>query len=452
MERFIDHLLEARRNPGMNPKVSAFEYIQQHGDNQPVFPGTYTTNSFVSFTAIDKLGINPRSKYQTPFGIYSYPTDYILQQISPQTGDLGTLPFAGKQPYVNIFSIKPTSKIIFASTLKSPEVEKYFKATAEYYASHYPEVQWKLRVDIVERFINDSSNKATFSNWAMGRLWYVTRETSFQLSIDKNRRNHPLIWNKLFRAIGIDGAVDDKGIGIIHTSEPSQAVFFSKAVVDKVTRTPNKWSAESKIQGGEIALATAQVARAKKAFDTMSQKEQLEYVTSHLGGNEWKKGIAPITVKSLTPEFAVALIKAVPTETEWAHKLSTFIFYFTYDSTTNNWRKNNSLLKVGRNKAWVDKFFSLIFNDIIRANEPRANDPGYVLSRLTTVMKFEEKHYLQLLMKLPGIARSIPAEAATESLIRALYKKYGEKVYSMFTSSPAQGNVYKILDNIEAGK
>ena len=36
-----------------------------------------TTNSdktqYISFTAIDKIGINPRSTYDTPVGIYCYP-------------------------------------------------------------------------------------------------------------------------------------------------------------------------------------------------------------------------------------------------------------------------------------------------------------------------------------------------------------------------------------------
>jgi hypothetical protein len=49
------------------------------------------------------------------------------------------------------------------------------------------------------------------------------------------------MWNKLFRAIGIDGAYDP-GIGIIHTSERTQAVFFSSNSITNTKRYYNKYS------------------------------------------------------------------------------------------------------------------------------------------------------------------------------------------------------------------
>lgn len=62
---------------------------------------------YISFTNIDKIGINPKSKYNTPIGIYSYPViDEIYDNIkSKQSFSKGT-PFAGDAKYIWLFSPK----------------------------------------------------------------------------------------------------------------------------------------------------------------------------------------------------------------------------------------------------------------------------------------------------------------------------------------------------------
>ena len=81
----LHELVEARKNPEANPKISINQAVAQAKD-QP--------NTFISFTEIDKLGINPKSKHETPIGIYAYPIKYVAQfhinlyisrQISPLT-------------------------------------------------------------------------------------------------------------------------------------------------------------------------------------------------------------------------------------------------------------------------------------------------------------------------------------------------------------------------------
>jgi hypothetical protein len=69
-------LTEARRNPEQNPKISVNQAIKQR--LQSGERGTPDNPKlFVSFTQLDKLGINPKSKYDTPLGIYAYPADYV---------------------------------------------------------------------------------------------------------------------------------------------------------------------------------------------------------------------------------------------------------------------------------------------------------------------------------------------------------------------------------------
>lgn len=224
---------EARKNPEQNPKVSVNNEIISSYKNAPMLD-IGIKNCFVSFTAIDKLGINPMSSYNTPIGIYSYHAKYILDTVGPESG-MHQLPFAGEQPYANIF--QAAGNIIDLSNVPNATLAAYYKKIADFYAKHSNK-PWKESVDIVEKFINDSDRKAKFSDHEGGRLWYVTMNVSRILSTENTT---PVTWNKLFRYLGIDGAYDP-GIGIIHTSEPNQTVFFSINAIKNNKRVFNKYS------------------------------------------------------------------------------------------------------------------------------------------------------------------------------------------------------------------
>ena len=59
-------LLEARKNPDKNPKESINSAFIRREKETTDFTAGDVRNSFVSMTLIDKLGINPKSKYDTP--------------------------------------------------------------------------------------------------------------------------------------------------------------------------------------------------------------------------------------------------------------------------------------------------------------------------------------------------------------------------------------------------
>jgi len=75
---------------------------------------------YFSMTEINKLGINPQSIYKTPLGIYCYPLteEYKEKLINNE------LPFAGHQPYVQVFSIKPNTKIFDINNYNNLEQDK----------------------------------------------------------------------------------------------------------------------------------------------------------------------------------------------------------------------------------------------------------------------------------------------------------------------------------------
>ena len=84
-------------NPFGDELISSTEFlIKKYGGREDVY---------ISFTELDKLGINPQSRYQTPLGIYTYPLHRILSRVGPENADkarpIGSyVPYAGKNPWV----------------------------------------------------------------------------------------------------------------------------------------------------------------------------------------------------------------------------------------------------------------------------------------------------------------------------------------------------------------
>ena len=231
----ITEIFEARRNPELNPKTPINDYIINAVEStNEMIAGI--KNVFVSFTSIEKLGINPGSEYATPLGIYSYPAEYVVAETGA-TKPMAYLPFAGGSPFVNIFSA--SGEVINLTEMTIAQARELNKKVAQYWASISGK-DWKSSVDDIEEFIVHAQDSATFSDYAGGQFWYVTYRTA-SLMAEKLNTTAPRAWNMLFRKIGIAGCVDT-GVGIIHTSEPTQAVFFSIDSIKNVKRYHNAYS------------------------------------------------------------------------------------------------------------------------------------------------------------------------------------------------------------------
>jgi len=241
--RANEFITEKRKNPKQNPKTSINDIIINAFHNAPSLDNLDEVNCFVSFTSVDKLGINPKSEWDTPIGIYAYPASFVINQTNTDTA-MDYLPFAGDQAFVNIF--QANGNIINLKTLSNQDLVVYYQKIADYFTKN-ANMPWKDAVDIVEHYINQSDRKAKFDSYAGGRLWYVTMKVAQELSTSRSNdqgTNTHIVWNHLFRYIGIDGAYDP-GIGIIHTSERNQAVFFSKDAITNIKRYNNKYSPDS---------------------------------------------------------------------------------------------------------------------------------------------------------------------------------------------------------------
>jgi len=242
-------IIEARKYPELNPKVSINQYIRQAYDAAAQLPNTNLKNLFVSFVAVPKLGINPRSKFNTPLGIYAYPAGYVILRADTDKEMRDSLPYAGNQPYAAVFSAG--GNIIDIRRMFVNDEELYYDKLREF-AKRLPKINFDIYIpdgvakdwsSILELCIKLAPDRAKFKNLPGGRLWYVTYRFSNYYGPNYGQ-NSIVTWNKLFRSIGIDGVVDD-GAGIIHEAEPTQAVFFSLASLRVLGIVDNKYSPET---------------------------------------------------------------------------------------------------------------------------------------------------------------------------------------------------------------
>jgi hypothetical protein len=239
----IKEITEARKNPELNPKESVNKQLKDLYDaTTDTIPGSNIKNLFVSFTDLDKLGINPTSGYNTPIGIYAYPAEYVLKKIGEKQSTQ-LLPFAGDKPWVNIF--RATGNVVDLDTIDSDTVSQYLKTLKDTF------VDKKIPDDEFKHIFKQAGTGATHRTRS-GILWYFTKllaDYVDQQTVDKTKPNTKtgaksasVIWQSILRkTLKIDGMVDD-GEGIIHENEPTQAVFFNPAAIEVVKRIPNKYN------------------------------------------------------------------------------------------------------------------------------------------------------------------------------------------------------------------
>lgn len=270
MLTFKSFINEARRRPDLNPKISVNEFISNHLDNSRPLRNTSVANSFVNFTNFEYTGPNVNPGYKTtPIGIYAYPSEYVMRKAGPDRPMREALPYAADAEYANIFSVK--GNIVDLGKVSASEVKEYYQSVTdvylEYRGTRRGTEQWKEDIDYLELDIFMAAPSYADVASPGGRLWWVTKTLSkimMEEDVDGNltkrwgANNLISSWRKLLLEAGIDGAIDSKGQGIIHTNEPTQAVFFSRRSIDKNNRVYNKYSPEdmekAETFGSKIAL------------------------------------------------------------------------------------------------------------------------------------------------------------------------------------------------------
>ena len=266
---------EARRNPisqktgqELNPRVPLTDKLEQYKDREDIFlsyvmdMGDLQSKGGKNISGF-KVGINPRSRYNTPNGIYLYPLKEAWKSYyNPKTRTLD-VPFAGEQPMVGILEVDMSKAMdlkTYNSRMWDQDYDKLAKMIEDFFIKKNrmsEAVGWEAAKSILQAG-NDGARIKTPG----GRFWNMSRYTYFaltsqlatsfkdeyeeemiQMMQDKtaqaNRTDHTIRlnikenikgdaptnkWTLILIELGYATIIDRAGQSIIHPSEPMQAV------------------------------------------------------------------------------------------------------------------------------------------------------------------------------------------------------------------------------------
>jgi hypothetical protein len=229
---------EARRNPEKNPFISINDLYRKYHEDKNVFISFVENMGYFDSSNVKqtKIGINPKSRYDTPNGIYTYPLYRMWSDIRKEV----QIPFAGDRPFV--YFIKPIGNHIEdINNMNISQAKEYTDRLVRYFVellndktvdSHF------LKQNIVEVASLTARVKNTGGEfWAIVRAFaglyeyskkskYPVEKTKFAMR-EYRLQYSPNVFNLLFSKVcGID-SICDLGGGIIHRNEPVQCVFFN---------------------------------------------------------------------------------------------------------------------------------------------------------------------------------------------------------------------------------
>lgn len=245
--------------PPRDEKRKSFEFLSKlDALIHPTFSKDPTEQYFVSFTQLEKLGINPSTRHKTPVGIYSYglnPNNYTLFKKK-------LLPFATKAPLVQLFKIKEQfrDKILvfdFDNNVIIPGNKTLFEMI-ERFVLMFPKktenIMYSANNMIDEStFIDQIRTESDFRKFVVEKIIEDCNDKVKDFHIEEtqkeaqvlwtlgHRLNNPSLWSSVFiKCFGICGVIDN-GCGIIHPNEKSQSVFFNSSFIEPVETILNPY-------------------------------------------------------------------------------------------------------------------------------------------------------------------------------------------------------------------
>jgi hypothetical protein len=222
MQTFLDYLNEKRTNPDQNPKIDLVTSLKPYKND---------SNIYISYTAIDKIGVNPHSSesFNTPIGIYCYPLKEMWADV-----ENNSVPFEGNDPAKFVWVIKSKSPLqdLGKSKYTSKDLDKDLAKLLK--VSDSKELLSQIFID---------GEKGSYVKTPGGIFWNITRIIAANTILSKSYvkgSSAMMRWGHLLRWLGYSGFVDRDGDKIIHRNEPIQAVMLSKNAFTVVNKVLNK--------------------------------------------------------------------------------------------------------------------------------------------------------------------------------------------------------------------
>ena len=232
---------------------------------------------YISFTAIDKIGINPRSVYNTPVGIYCYPLTKasgdpsVILDLMVTLESFEDIPYMKNSPYIYMFQAKNKEKGLILSEYTDEQLEADKQKLYAYLNSKNDQIT----EDIFDAIVKDSQDNALVETPG-GYLWNLTRVSSLILSgaitikeSSLSTQNQsiineyspsrtqaaksPIQWTvMLHKVLKYDYIDDSNDQGIIHENETTQAVFFNATTLSVSERFINPRSPQNPIKKAHV--------------------------------------------------------------------------------------------------------------------------------------------------------------------------------------------------------
>lgn len=328
----LQHIFEYRRNPELNTveqgHQGALDFIKNNIDYNSEY------NCGVTMTSVHKVGLNPQSSYETPVGVYFYPVNYYVYTKERHFA----LEYQDDAKFIQIFRIN--GNVLLLKEMTDSETMSYVQdliGLVPTLSKTYNVSGDKLRV-FIQTTYKDSKEYALVQSPG-GYFWYVLFELSKFLAIPdaiprkktkntdddeddpfavtkiKNGRvtasRNTIIWNKLFRMLGINAVVDN-GAGIVHQNEPTQGVVFDTSSIHVIKTFENSATDKTTTAQNDIfAIRTPTSAWINRA---------LAYISNHPNDNKAKKisnYAAYVLLKDpeMLSKMTMAQVKSIGTST-----------------------------------------------------------------------------------------------------------------------------------------
>lgn len=407
-----------------------------------------------------KLGLNPKSKFDTPIGIYSYPLKAAWEYYKIGSG--GKFPYGTEEPYCYVF--KPN---------KSP-----------LNIQDFTNICWDKIIEMAQDIFTDTEITNIFdeakepmdgSDIKVGQIWNIMRYLSKESGIssrrqkNRNRSSDPVLWTKILKKLGVTSIVDKSGTGIIHENEPVQAVFFARDfnVIDVLS---NKTKDEDNLDKEEIFNIKAQVLRSKdwSLLDNIKDDYWPEIFTIRGKMND-----------SLVNEFFMFLLQSknrdgiqnyfcqfdgFPHKEVYAYLINTKDYEIIDSMKRSEWKYifedvSDNTLKYEIMKWFLSKEnYTDVFNFIQEVNID-INDPQvisilkahkinqyYSLFKAIPTQKIEMLQYFNFPNKMVLMVRAI--ENANIDFVKALMEKVGISMKTLldYMASTKNESITKLFD------
>lgn len=275
MKSFLDYLEEARRNPNQNRKFTSgeqiFDYIVTHKNE--------LDTTFVLFSNVLSPGVNPKTEYNTPLGIYGYPLISLVEYYKAMdtNNPLKNVPFATKLKYATIFKLADKKGLTIIEDYDMNDFEEDFELLlgpiSEKYDFNPDDVS-----DIINNVVDEYGDSIPFDI-----IWRSTHKLANFLG-----GKTPVKWNLLLRELN-HYKIIDYGDGVIHPNEPAQAVFMTAKDI-KVIKTIENITKDIYIEPAiektkRYDLATEQVSIIKNEFpnlyNSVNRIKMMKYIKGH---------------------------------------------------------------------------------------------------------------------------------------------------------------------------